>query len=221
MEPAKESCIAAADTAAAVIVAHPDDEVLWAGGQILAHPGWAWFILTLCRASDVDRAPRFARALQDLHAIGTMADVDDGPQQAPLPADLVQQTILASLPPARFQRVYTHGPDGEYTRHRRHEEVCRAVVALWQGRKLTTGQLYMFAYEDSGRGSLPRPRADAHHRLDLGEDLWRRKYGLITNVYGFAPGTWEARATPRQEAFWSFDSPEAAARHVRQSESTE
>ena len=36
----------------AVIVAHPCDETLWAGGTILSQPAWNWFIATLCRASD-------------------------------------------------------------------------------------------------------------------------------------------------------------------------
>lgn len=220
MKSAKEKHMTGALTAAAVIVAHPDDEVLWAGGHILAHPDWAWFILALCRGSDPDRAARFAHAIHHLRTAGRIADLDDGPDQDPLPPDLLQRTILASLPAARFDHLYTHGPDGEYTRHRRHEEVCRAVVTLWQANKLTAGRLYMFAYEDGSRAYLPRPRADAHHRQDLSEDLWREKYRLITGVYGFAPDTWEARTTPRQEAFWCFDSPRAAARHVQQSEPT-
>ena len=43
----------------AVIVAHPDDETLWAGGTILSHPSNKWFIICLCRASDTDRSVRF------------------------------------------------------------------------------------------------------------------------------------------------------------------
>jgi LmbE family N-acetylglucosaminyl deacetylase len=203
---------------AAVIVAHPDDEILWAGGAILACPDWDWFLLTLCRRDDPDRAPRFAEIQRILQANGEMADLDDGPEQAPLPPHLVEQTIFASLPPRRFDRVFTHGPAGEYTRHRRHEEVCRAVVALWQADKLTADQLCMFAYEDGGRQYLPRPRRDAHAHTLLPEHLWREKYRLITEVYGFAPDSWEARATPREEAFWCFDSSQAASRHIQQSE---
>ncbi|KPK81130.1 MAG: hypothetical protein AMS27_15700 [Bacteroides sp. SM23_62_1] len=55
---------------AAVIVAHPDDETLWAGGTVLAHPLWDWYIITLCRKSDPDRAPKFYRVLEILGAEG-------------------------------------------------------------------------------------------------------------------------------------------------------
>ena len=52
----------------------------------------------------------------------------------------------------------------------------------------------------------------------LPEHLWREKYRLITAVYGFSPDSWEARTTPREEAFWCFDSSQAARRHIQQSE---
>ena len=50
----------------AVVVAHPDDETLWAGGLLLGHPEWSPFIVTLCRGQDPDRAPKFQRALECL-----------------------------------------------------------------------------------------------------------------------------------------------------------
>ena len=52
----------------AVIVAHPDDETLWAGGTILSHPNHNWYIVCLCRASDSERATRFYETLKILNA---------------------------------------------------------------------------------------------------------------------------------------------------------
>lgn len=195
---------------AAVIVAHPDDETLWAGGTILAHPDWSWFVATLCRASDPDRAPRFRRALACLNAQGAMGDLDDGPQQAPLPDALVDGALLSLAGGRRFDLVLTHGPRGEYTRHRRHEEVCRAVSRLWQSGRLSTFALWTFAYEDGGGRTLPRARAGAGRRLVLASGLWRRKYEIVTRVYGFGPRSFEAAATPRVEAFDTFRSARAA-----------
>jgi LmbE family N-acetylglucosaminyl deacetylase len=54
----------------AVIVAHPDDETLWAGGTILNHPAWKWFIVCLCRGCNKERSIRFYNALKALKSEG-------------------------------------------------------------------------------------------------------------------------------------------------------
>jgi len=188
----------------AVVVAHPDDETLWAGGLLLSHPEWSTFIVTLCRGEDPDRASRFRKALERLRAEGAMGVLDDGPDQRPLDATRVQEAILALLPERRYDLLLTHDPNGEYTRHRRHEEVSRAVRALWRRGVLRARNLWQFAYEDGGRAYAPRPREDADLRLPLPDALWAQKYSLITDIYGFGEATWEARAVTRMEAFSCF-----------------
>lgn len=185
----------------AVVVAHPDDESLWAGGLLLSHPEWNLFIVSLCRGLDPDRAPKFFKVLTQLKAQGKMGDLDDGPDQRPLPPKLVQDSVLALLPQCQYDLLLTHGPDGEYTRHRRHEEVSQAVMQLWQEGRLRTRKLWQFAYADGGGNHLPHPRHDASLNLPLPDELWVRKHQLITEIYGFDPASWEARTTPRTEAF--------------------
>lgn len=192
---------------AMVIVAHPDDEILWAGGLILSLPDVHWHIISLSRHNDPDRAPRFARILHTLGATGTMGHLDDGPEQKPLAAFDVQQAILEQVPPNHYDLILTHGPQGEYTRHRRHEETFRAVADLWQNQQLSANsELWLFAYEDGSRQYLPRAMTSAHVQLTLPEELWKTKYRLVTEIYGFAPTSWEAQVTPRAEAFWRFSS---------------
>jgi LmbE family N-acetylglucosaminyl deacetylase len=186
----------------AVIVAHPDDETLWAGGTMLMHPHCQWTVVTLCRKSDPDRAPRFFEALKEFNARGAMGDLDDGPEQAPLSSREVQDCILELLGSDRFDLVFTHDLRGEYTRHLRHEEVARAVLALRRDGMLRCRELFTFAYEDRGGKYLPRPIKKAGLVIELRNRIWKRKYRIITNVYGFAPNSFEARTTPEQEAFW-------------------
>ncbi len=189
---------------AAVLVAHPDDETLWAGGTILSHPTWNWYIATLCRASDPDRAPRFQHALHELGAAGTMGDLDDGPEQTLLDARLVQRTLLDLVPRQHFDLLITHDPAGEYTRHRRHEETARAAISLWQAGSIAADELWTFAYEDGGKRYLPQPIQSAPIHTTLPEPLWERKFAIITQVYGFPSDGFEAQTTPRAEAFWRF-----------------
>lgn len=188
----------------AVIVAHPDDETLWAGGLMLMHPDVEWTVVTICRKSDPDRAPKFFKALEKLNATGLMADLDDGPEQRPLNHAEVRKTIRMLLPSERFDLMITHGSSGEYTRHLRHEETAKAVLALWKEDRLLAEQLWTFAYEDGGCRYLPRAVEQADLSIELADEIWQKKYNIITNIYGFSQNSWEARTTPRQEAFWCW-----------------
>jgi LmbE family N-acetylglucosaminyl deacetylase len=185
-----------------LIVAHPDDETLWAGGTVLLHPNWRCSIFTLCRGDDPDRAPKFRKALQRLGASGRMANLDDGPEQAQ-----VRAAISDLLADTAFDLLLTHGPRGEYTRHRRHIETSNAVIALWREQRIQAASLWLFAYDDGNDSHLPRAAEDASVRLALPSRVWENKYGIIRDIYGFAPNSWEARTTPPVEAFWSFASP--------------
>jgi hypothetical protein len=139
-----------------------------------------------------------------------MADLDDEPDQVGLPIEQVRETIVQLLSGESYNLILTHGPKGEYTQHRRHEECCQSVVELWRSGRIDTRRLWLFAYEDGGRAYLPRVRGDADRRDVLTDDVWLEKRRLITDLYGFGPDTWEARTTPREEGFWCFDSSPAA-----------
>lgn len=189
----------------AVIVAHPDDETLWAGGTILSHPSNNWFIMCLCRASDPDRSIRFYNTLKLLHANGIMGDMDDGPDQKPLSPGELENVILELLPATHFDLIITHDSKGEYTRHLRHEEVNNAVVSLWHSGKISAGKLWTFAYEDGKKNYFPRAIESADYYETLPEQVWLNKYNIITNIYGFDKHSWEAETTPKSEAFWQFN----------------
>lgn len=187
-----------------VVVAHPDDETLWAGGTILSHPSWNWFIISLCRSSDTERAPKFYSALKVLKSEGTMGDLDDGPDQKHLDEGEIEGLILRLLPPKHFDLIITHNPSGEYTRHIRHEEVSKAVFRLWIAGKIHASELWTFAYEDGGREYFPRPIEIAPGYRTLTKRIWLRKYSIITETYGFDKDGFEAKTTPRAESFWQF-----------------
>ncbi len=188
----------------AVIVAHPDDETLWAGGTILSNPSWKCFIVSLCRGSDKDRVPKFHKALSMLNSEGIMGDLDDGPEQKPLDEKEVERAILDILPPKHFDLIISHSPAGEYTKHLRHEETGKAVIKLWHAGKIPADELWIFAYEDGNKEYYPKPVENATVYSILTEQIWLKKYSIITETYGFEKNSWEAQTTPLAEAFWRF-----------------
>lgn len=200
----------------AIIVAHPDDETLWAGGTILSHPLWNCFIICLCRGSDDNRAPRFYDALKILKAEGIMGDLDDGPKQKPLEQSEVEQTILNLIPARPFDLIITHNPKGEYTRHIRHEETAKAVINLWNTGRISTGTLWTFAYTDDNKKHYPRADENADIYRTLMKRIWHRKYLTITETYGFEKNSFEAQTTPREESFWQFTDPVVAKKWLNQ-----
>lgn len=201
---------------AAVIVAHPDDELLWAGGLIIQSPSLRWLVFSVCRGQDPDRAPKFAEVQKRLGTIGMMGNLDDEPEQRPLNPKEVQLAILSALPETDWHRIVTHGPRGEYTRHRRHEEVCAAVVELCASGKIHAEELWFFNFGDAEGSSLPVAQRDADYYQDLPAPTWDKKYELLTEVYGFTPDSWEARSTPRSEAFRTFTSSTTARAWVKE-----
>jgi len=186
----------------AVIVAHPDDETLWAGGTLLMHPDSDWTVVALTHKNDADRADRFRKALEHYGAAGAMGDLDDGPEQKPLRTVDVEDAIVDLLPSSHYDLILTHGLWGEYTRDKRHEEVAKAVMALRDSQRISTGEIWMFAYEDDGGKHLPRAVESADAYIHLPKDIWEHKHQIVTDVYGYAPDSFEATAAPRDEAFW-------------------
>lgn len=188
----------------AVIVAHPDDETLWAGGMILMNPGCNWTIICLSRKNDPDRAPKFFEVLTLYGATGAMGTLDDGPEQKPLPQKEIETAIQGLLPPIHYDLIVTHSPAGEYTRHKRHEETGRAVFYLWEQNIIDSSELWFFAYEDHGKTIYPQAIQDADRIIELPEPVLSEKYSIITRTYRFSKDSFEAMTTPEKEAFWCF-----------------
>ena len=146
-----------------------------------------------------------------------MGDLEDNPDQKPLDEKVVQETILRILPKEYFDLIITHNPNGEYTKHIRHEEVSKAVIKLWHSGKISTHELWTFAYEDGGKTYFPKPIESASIHRILTKRIWLRKYNIIVETYGFEGSSFEAATTPHAEAFWQFSNSYDAQKWLKKS----
>lgn len=142
----------------AVITAHPDDETLWCGGTVLINPDCNWFIASLSRKNDENRAPKFHEVLKIINARGVMGNLDDSTEQQPLPLKIVKDVIVDLLPSKNYDLIITHDPSGEYTRHRRHEEISRAVIELWYKKKFQQKSSGLLPMKTGIKNTFPRSR---------------------------------------------------------------
>ena len=111
--------------------------------------------------------------------------------------------------------IVTHSPEGEYTKHRRHEEIGQAVLKLWVEGKLDAGEVWLFAYEDGQGAYLPRPIAASDRSTKLAPWAWKKKRDIITGIYEFSTDSFEAMVTPNEEAFWCFQTRQQAQAWLR------
>jgi hypothetical protein len=145
--------------------------------------------------------------VEALGAAGAISDLDDGVEQRHIEPDVIKAKIiskLAEIGVGSFETVITHNISGEYTYHRRHEEISAAVCEMWIAGQIQARELWLLAYEDSGPGTIPRAIADAPIVTMLPEQIWRRKREIITEIYGFGGQSFEANAAGKVEAFRNF-----------------
>ncbi len=197
-----------------LIAAHPIDEMLWAGGLMLLHPQTRWTIITLTGKSNPERSAKFNRVMEHLGAKGIMGDLNESPEQKPPEKD-IRKTIQSLLPMDKFDLILTHSRWGEYTRNIMNEETSRAVMAMHTTGELPGKLLWMFAYEDGGGKYPSKASRDADIQVWLPELIWQEKYKLITELYGFAADSFEAKSCPKQEGFWQFGTTVTAKKEVK------
>ena len=134
-----------------LIVAHPDDEVLWGGINLLTQPGW--FVVCSTHANDPVRSAEFYSTMSYCNVTKyIMFDVDDTYTEDPSEADKLYdgskfEEALKQLSKKDWKLVLTHNSDGEYG-HEHHKKVHRLVAKHFKkptfftrGARLTTGQL--------------------------------------------------------------------------------
>jgi len=189
-----------------VIVAHPDDEIIWMGGMLIRNKDkWNTTIISLCRKNDLDRAPKFFKICKILNAKGFISDLDDEKLNLLNEEEII--TRIKKFADKEYNFIFTHGKNGEYG-HLRHIEVHNAVKQMLKKGLLKSKKIFFFCYEqkialntDTGFDCYVQKNADKFISLNKIEFL--RKKEMIKNIYGFHEKGFEGRNSRDKEAFKS------------------
>jgi glycosyltransferase involved in cell wall biosynthesis len=114
---------------ALLITAHPDDELLWFGGTILAHPDYEWTIVCITQNEETPRGRDFLQVCIALKARGIMLGLEDAPA-ALLDEEGLENKLRQIALRKQWHIVLTHNANGEYG-HIHHRQVHRLVKEIW------------------------------------------------------------------------------------------
>ena len=180
-----------------VVVAHPDDELLWMGGTLLKNKDdWDTTIISLCRTDDKDRSPKFQKVCKEYNAKCFMSDLEDKQLD-----DVSTEEVIARIKEFAerdYDYIFTHGANGEYG-HKRHKDVNRAVVAMLRAKELRAKKIFFFDYEKRGNIAVAREKSDKFIKVNI--NLLNKKKDLIVNVYGYPLNSFEERCCRAEESF--------------------
>lgn len=114
-----------------LIVAHPDDEVLWGGLNLLLQPGW--LVVCSTHLNDPIRSREFFKSMSLANVTKyIMFDVKDEYTEDPVEADKLYdktpfENAIKELSKREWKLVLTHNIQGEYG-HEHHKKVHKLVM---------------------------------------------------------------------------------------------
>lgn len=146
-----------------ILVAHPDDEVLWAGGLPIRYAEHAFFMVCCCSIPRRDpvRAWKFFDACYTLGAMPRILPFLETEVGSPL----FGLEVLGDFP--QFDCIITHGEEGEYG-HSHHRSVHEYARTIQNGRRMLT-----FSYNQA---------SDSTTRIVLNAEETHRKMAAL-NCY--------------------------------------
>ncbi len=127
-----------------MIVAHPDDETIFGGAQLIREKGWK--VVCITNAKNRKRAREFAKAMKLVGADYEMWNYRDT-YSYKFDSKSLKKDLRRLIEQNRFKKIVTHSLLGEYG-HPQHKVIAKIM------HNIVKHGLYVFSL---GRSKLPKP----------------------------------------------------------------
>ena len=161
-----------------MIVAHPDDELIWGGGHLL---DGGYFVVCITNGRNKTRKAEFESVIKETENQGIILEYPDKVNGKRDDWNEVSDNILSDIEKIiklkKWDMIVTHNKDGEYG-HQHHKMAHNIVIKAFENEKCQS-QLYFFgkyykasAVEKFTAGEIDVPEDMIEH---LSDDLVARK----------------------------------------------
>lgn len=173
-----------------MIVAHPDDEMLWGGAELLENN---YLVLCITRGYDNVRRSEFEAVMEATGSKGIILSYPDKIYNKRSDwrfcSDDITKDIRTVINYKQWDRVVTHNENGEYG-HIHHKNTHRLVMELYRADASNFGELYVFGtyYKKSAiPDGLDRLSDSMVEKINEINKLYRSQEGTITKLGHMIP----------------------------------
>ncbi len=173
-----------------MIVAHPDDEMLWGGAELLENN---YVVLCITRGYDDVRRAEFESVMKETGDIGIILSYPDKIYSKRSDwrfcTDNIIKDIRTVIDYKKWDKVVTHNAEGEYG-HIHHKKVHSFVMELYREDSSSFGQLNVFGtyYKKSaipeGLNKLPDSTSERIYEID---ELYKSQSGTLKKLGHMIP----------------------------------
>lgn len=184
-----------------VIVAYPGNETVWAGGTIVMNSDSQWTSMCIYQGGENEQTQKFRKAAEKFNAEvviphSPITDPDN------IKVSELEEKIMTELPHERFDLIITHSLWSENTNEKSTDKIVKALMALRDAGRISTKEIWMFAYRKKQNENFSTPSLDADKVMHLPNWFYQQKKEIITDIYQYPTESIEAKSASKREAFW-------------------